>query len=234
MGLFDPAPYKVTNNVSSLDATTQDSMLDAITAVINALVNANIDPAAAIALSKLANYPAAAGFYAEGNGGWTRPPGSLIYRKTSTTDLVNSVVQTDLAAGALTIAANAMGANGIVKISAWGDYKNNTGSTQQISLGTTFGGVVVFLTTNFGITTSASRFPWNIQWWICNQGATNAQQQGGTLRLGIASTGSTAIPADAATMDTTSPVVAKILGQFAVADAQLSIRCHGALAQVFA
>lgn len=55
MGLLDLSPYKVTNNVSAVDATTQDSAYDAIQAVVNALVNANIDPAAAIALSKLAD-----------------------------------------------------------------------------------------------------------------------------------------------------------------------------------
>lgn len=54
MGLLDLSPYRVTNLVSLIDATTQDSAYDAIQAVVNALVDANVDPAAALAVAKLA------------------------------------------------------------------------------------------------------------------------------------------------------------------------------------
>lgn len=56
-------------------------------------------------------------------------PGYARYRKSTAKTVNNTVVETDLFNGEITIAAGALGATGIARISAFGDVFNNSGAT---------------------------------------------------------------------------------------------------------
>lgn len=93
------------------------------------------------------------------------------YRKSSSKQVVNTTSLTDLLNGEVTIAAGAMGANGVLRLTAWGDMKNNSGgsvSTPQFlfQLGTTNlveSGVIVGAWSN-----AITRYPWRVQATIAN------------------------------------------------------------------
>jgi hypothetical protein len=189
--------------------------------------NANIDPAAAIAKSKLAalgivdadiaggaaiaasklagNIPAnkLSGFpnipaqVFKGDGSWGLP---AVYRKNTQKQVVNSVAETDLLNGEITIAAGVMTATGVLRLTAWGDAVNNSGSTQNSpKLRLKLGGTTLIDTSAIAAawTTSSSRFPWKVTTEITNLGATGSQWVSFVSELvgGIASNLSAALTA---------------------------------------
>lgn len=94
------------------------------------------------------------------------------YRKTSTKTVVSSVAETDLLNGEVTIGAGALAANRAIRLTAWGDWVNNTGSTQvmprlKLKLG---GATLLDLGASLGstFTTAATRFPWKVVCEIAN------------------------------------------------------------------
>jgi hypothetical protein len=89
--------------------------------------NSDIDPAAAIVLSKLAGYPADATKFARGDGVWALPG---IYRKVTPKAVVNSIAETDLLNGEITIPAGLMGISGGIRLTMMGDCVNNSAATQ--------------------------------------------------------------------------------------------------------
>ena len=112
-----------------------------------------------------------------------RIPASLLnlttYRKTSSKTVNTSTTETDLLNSEITIAANAIGPNGLVRIVAAGDWKQNSGAASgpprlKLKLAST-----TLVDTGAGNATgignSASRFPWRVDALIQNLGATNAQ-----------------------------------------------------------
>jgi hypothetical protein len=124
------------------------------------LVNADIATAAAIALSKLANVPV----YAP-------------YRKTTAKAVNTTTAATDLLNGEITIAANVMGATGTLRLTAFGDFLNNSGgAVNNARFQLLFGGTTIFDTDagTFAWASSAVRFPWRLEVLITNT-ATNAQ-----------------------------------------------------------
>lgn len=120
--------------------------------------NANIDPAAAIAksklaalnisdadiaaaagiaasklggnipISKLSGYPGALQQVPRGDGTWGQGTQGL-YRKTTPKVVVNSSALTDLLNGEIAVAPGVMGTNGMIRLTAFGDMINNTGAT---------------------------------------------------------------------------------------------------------
>jgi hypothetical protein len=157
---------------------------------------------------------------------------AIIYRKNTTTDIVSATTG-DLTAAALTIAAGAIGANGIVRVTAWGDYLNHTGVNQTVNVAIKFGSNSGQL---FQITAvdSASRFSWRVAWDIDNQNATNVQQQGGSAAFAVSGSVSTfVIGSTAMAVDTTAAVAVKLNATLGASDANLSLRLHGAIIQVF-
>lgn len=123
------------------------------------VVNADINAAAAIALSKLAGMPpyAASRIVAA----------KIVNTSTAATDLFSGGVSTPI-----------LGTSSIVRVTAWGDWLQNIGTTQAPPrFQVIFGGTTLLDTGTSGTVTSGStRRPWNIDFLIANQGATNVQK----------------------------------------------------------
>lgn len=106
------------------------------------IVNADIASGAAIVVTKLS--PGSNGQFLTVTGGvatWGSAPASTTYRKSTSKTVSNTVTETDLLNGEITVAANAMGATGILRIKAWGDLINNVvnpgGPRLKLKLGAT-------------------------------------------------------------------------------------------------
>lgn len=103
----------------------------------------------------------------------------ILYRKTTQKQVVNSIVETDLLNGEVTVAANAIGANGVLRLTAAGDMLNNSGVGQntprfKLKLGAT----TIFDTGSLSATpwsTSPGRQGWHVVVEIANLGAANSQ-----------------------------------------------------------
>jgi hypothetical protein len=168
------------------------------------LTNAHIDPAAAIAKSKLASLAIVDGDVAagaaiaasklagnipvsklsgfpnllaqilKGDGTFALP---AVYRKTTSKQVVNTVTETDLLHGEITIAAGLMGTNGVLRFTAWGDQINNSGATQSTPRLKLKLGATTLLDTNVVAavwSTNAARWGWRITVEIINQGRRTA------------------------------------------------------------
>lgn len=100
-------------------------------------------------------------------------------RKTTQKQVVNTVTETDLLNGEITVAANAIGASGLLRASLFGDWVNNTGGNVDIprlrlKLGATTITDTGVVSVNF-IQPDANRYAWSIAVTIMNLGATNSQ-----------------------------------------------------------
>lgn len=130
-----------------------------------------------IPASKLANYPGALQQVLRGDGSFAQGTQG-IYRKTSSKQVVNTVAETDLLNGEITIGAGVLGTNGILRLSAMGDFINNSGATQAgVRLKLKLGATTLIDTAapaNFW-GSSASRFPWKVDVQIANLGVANSQ-----------------------------------------------------------
>lgn len=116
------------------------------------------------------------------------------YRKTTAKTVNTTVAATDLLNGEITVAAGVMGTTGMVRLTAFGDYLQNSGGTaapprfQLVLGGTTLLDTGTTATAN---TASATRNAWRIVVEILNLGATNSQGSSFDMRLSHAG-GSTA------------------------------------------
>lgn len=100
----------------------------------------------------------------------------LPYRKNTAKQVVNTVAETDLLNGEITIGANVLGPNSILRLTAFGDWINNTGGPlipPQFKL--KLGGTSLFDTGQLGaiFSTSANRFGWKLVALIQNLTATS-------------------------------------------------------------
>jgi hypothetical protein len=163
------------------DITVVLANFNAIAAVINALDNSNIAAAAAIAYSKLNLAGSILG--TDIAPGAAIPPARIaggvsqvITRKTVPKIVNTTVAATDLLNGEFTVPANAMGTNGVLRLTMWGDYLNNTGSTINTPrFQVMFGGTLILDTNTAAQNTSTNySYPWRFQVEILNT-ATNAQ-----------------------------------------------------------
>jgi hypothetical protein len=126
------------------------------------------------------------------------------FRKTTATSATNTVTETDLLAGQITIPSNSLATTGIVRLTAWGDYVQNSGATTalvrwKLKLGAT--PTVVFDTgapgsgTN-GLNAGATRYGWKIVVEMMNTGAVNTQLASIVIDVATASGGTGAVQAD--------------------------------------
>lgn len=109
------------------------------------------------------------------------------YRKTTAKDVTNTVSETDLLNGEITIGAGVMGANGILRCSLMGDYLNSAASEVIPIFKIKFGGTTLFndpTANNSAPVSSANRRPWICNFEIHNLGATNSQWMGGSIWFG--------------------------------------------------
>lgn len=116
--------------------------------------------------------------------GWAAAPGAP-YRKTTAKAVNTTVAATDLLNSEITIAAGAMGTNGLLRLTAWGDWVNASGSTvASPRLQVVFGGTTLFDTSISGTNvTGATRNGWKVVVEIFNLAAANAQMSHFDLRM---------------------------------------------------
>lgn len=102
----------------------------------------------------------------------------ITYRKTSAKQVVNTLVETDLLNGEITVGAGVLGTTGVLRLTAYGDLLNNTAATQNSPrLKLKLGGTTLIDTNVLAATwaSSAARLPWKVVAEIGNLGATNSQ-----------------------------------------------------------
>lgn len=185
--------------------------------------------------------------FLRGDGAWATPSGQTTYRKTSQKDVVNTVTETDLLNGEITVGANVMGASGMLRVTLEGDYLNTSGSQQGITLRVKFGTTTVWgdATVATQYSSSATRRRWFMNFLITNQGATNVQDLAGFFFMNAVAAGSVAGLGDLGTTDTTETTfggtaaedttASKALAVTVVhtaANASLSMRLQSALVEV--
>ncbi len=153
-------------------------------AALQALLNGNVDSfnladdAVGIAELSASGTPSAS-TYLRGDNSWAAVPAPVTYRKNTTKVVASTTSATDLLNGEITIAANALPATGVLRLTAWGTFLNNSGSSQNsprldLRLGST-----LLLDTNVitGTTWSsnAAALPWKVVVEINAANATNSQ-----------------------------------------------------------
>ena len=100
------------------------------------------------------------------------------YRKNSSLQVSNSVAETDLLGGAITVAANALSSTGVLRLSAWGSLLNNSGVAQAAPRWKLKLGATTLLDTNTiasALATSANSASWQLSATIINLGVANSQ-----------------------------------------------------------
>ena len=125
----------------------------------------------------------------DGVGGWyvISPLQSLTYRKSSSTTVTNTVTETDLLGGAITIPANAMGTTKVLQFQAAGDWVQNSGGNLAAPRFKLILGATTLIDTGApgspATISSATRYAWNVSATISELSATNSQSVSFQLNL---------------------------------------------------
>ena len=166
--------------------------------------------------------------------------------KSTTTDVVNTITLTDILDGEMAIPANLLGALGVLRLRAWGDYLNNSGATKTLRVAVLLGGFFLYDDTTGAIPSDADRAAWFMDLELQAPNSTQLQLGGGLFYLGgqIAvgiGTGSidgaASIPARAflparGTVNMTAAQTLELSFAHSVAHASTSIRCQLATLEV--
>lgn len=141
------------------------------------IVNTDISGSAAIAASKIAGYPSDVTKALLGNGTWASLSGATTYRKVTTQTVNTTVSATDLLNGEITLAAGVLGTTGVARFTAWGDGLQNSGGTAapprfQLKLG---GTTILDTGTSGTLNAGTERGSWKVEATIANQNATGTQ-----------------------------------------------------------
>lgn len=104
--------------------------------------------------------------------------GIVTLRKVTSKQVLNTVTETDLLNGELTVSGNTMGATSIMQIAMWGDWVQNSGATAfvpllKLKLGATT--IFAWQTNTFNVNSSATRYSWQVNAIIASANAQNAQ-----------------------------------------------------------
>lgn len=106
--------------------------------------------------------------------GYTGPLGGL-YRKTTSKTVNNTVVETDLLNGEITIAAGVLGTTGMLRLSTHVDGLNNSGAPATWQLKVKLGATTLFDTGTLTVNSQgASRFGWRLDFELLNLGTANS------------------------------------------------------------
>lgn len=141
-------------------------------------------------------------FFAEDTGGRSKPHyrddatgdillTGVIDRATADLDIVNTTVETTLYSFA--VPANALGTNGLLRFTVFGDYLNNSGAGETMTLRIKFGGTTLYQDVTGSIAAATARRPFRIVGEIGNKGATNVQFLVAHWELGAAGSATTGI-----------------------------------------
>ena len=159
-------------------------------ALANSIVDGDVATGAAIEASKLASYPSDGAKFLAGDGTWKAAGAApTTYRKTTAKVVNTTVAATDLLNGEITVAAGAMGTTGMLRLTAWGDFLNNSGglvAPSQIQL--LLGGVTLIDTGKSGtVSFGVARYGWVLDATILNLGAANSQTTSFKFSLSVPS-----------------------------------------------
>lgn len=128
--------------------------------------------------------------FLRGDGTWAAAAGG-IYRKTTAKTVAGTVTETDLLNGEIIVAANAIGVSGVLRLTAWGDWKNNSGAGADLPrFKLKLGGTTLLDTGITGVNAAldnATRRGWRMTCEIENLGAANSQWATLDLRLELGS-----------------------------------------------
>jgi hypothetical protein len=174
----DLSPYRVVGGETPMASVKENNTIDAIQAAMN-----TIPPV------QIVGYPNNAAAYLNGAGGWT-PPGltggpTSILVKTTTTDVVNTMIKTDLLGNAITIPGGAMTATGAIKFWMSGDYLNNSSFSEAITLELKLGTNVLWDSgQSEALLNNASRHAWWFQGTLHAYGSLTNIHGGGFFTIG--------------------------------------------------
>lgn len=182
--LFSIPKFNVNSDApSGLGGNAQMDAIDALLATLGiASLTANDVPvwdSVAGKFKKASGTPSSTTFL-RGDGAWATIsiPTPLTYRKTTAKQVVNTTTETDLLNGEITIAANALGTTGMLRLTAFGDWKQFSGaSVNSLVWKLKLGATTIIATTSGSavITSNAGRFGWKVVAEIMNLGAANSQ-----------------------------------------------------------
>lgn len=196
--------------------------------------------------------------------GWqlfTTGSGAAPARKTTAKTVTDTVTDTDLLNGEISVAANALVTTGLLRLTAWGDWLTNTGSSTdlprfKLKLGSTPTVVLDTNVTGTAVATSgATRYGWRIIAEVMNLGAANSQWVTIGLEIGYAraATGGAvfatgegvydairpsgpavarALGANSAAIDTTAPMAVLLTVINPSATATCETKLYGALVEI--
>lgn len=101
---------------------------------------------------------------------------------TTDLDVTSTVTETDVLN--YSVPANALGANGTLRVHFQGDYLGIAAAASSLRIRVYFGSTTLYDDTSAVITTNASRRPFFLRLLLVNQNATNDQSGGGYVNLG--------------------------------------------------
>jgi hypothetical protein len=158
----------------SADKPSADTLADA-TAIADAFtkIETNVN---ALPIAQLAGYPADVTKVLHGDGSWTAVAGTT-YRKTTAKAVNTTTAATDLLNGEITVGAGVLGTTGVLRLTAWGDFLNNSGGSVgpprfQVQLG---GTTMIDTGTGGNVASNTVRRGWRLVVEIMNAGAANSQ-----------------------------------------------------------
>lgn len=202
------------------------------------IVNGDISASAAIGIAKLAGYPTDATKFLRGDATWAVPSGAVTSKYTTLIDLVNSTTETDLLqASGYTVAANALGASGFMRVTLLGNLYNFSGGAINLTIRSYFGGTKYTDNGTVSINSVNARSPFRIDFFLANQGGGTASQEilgtcfysptAVAATTGFAGTSTTTLQwSGLGTEDTTASKIFRVTAQFGTANAatELHIR----------
>ncbi len=104
------------------------------------------------------------------NLNWVVRP--LMAPLTSFGDLVNTASAFDLFGGLVTIPGGTLGTKGALRVTVLGDYKNNSGATQKLTLGINVGGTTVWTDQTTDLPAAVARHDWTLEFLLAAKGTT--------------------------------------------------------------
>jgi hypothetical protein len=141
--------------------------------------------------------------YISGSGGGSGTGFVAVARKNTSKQVVSSVTETDLLNGEVTILAGVMGSTRILRLSAWGDWKQNSGAGTDVPrFKLKLGATVLLDTSVLGVNAAANaatRFGFRMVCEIINTNAANTQWATMDGWVGMTNAGLAAAPVAFAT-----------------------------------